>query len=146
MEDIATIGTLAAAILATATDEIVKGVAAEAVKDGYKALKNKLLGITESDTNALAANPNSKARQAVVAEIVDEQSDDVKSEVFQLMNMLVEAIEVTRYASPIGIDVAHIKSFKLQIAEIDVDKGTGIRADTIVTENDFNVGKIKVGK
>lgn len=145
MTDIATIGTLAASVMATATDAVIKGFATEAVKDSYKALKNRILGVAGTDTNALEANPQSKARQAVVAEIIDQQANDEKERLLYLMTALVQAIESAGDEKPVGIDVNEIRALNLQIAEINVSNGAGIKAGSIITDGDFNIGKLNVG-
>jgi hypothetical protein len=71
MTDSETIGTLAASAFAIASDEAVKGFVGEAVKDAYKALKNKIAHWAGADIDALEKVPASVARQSVVAEAVD---------------------------------------------------------------------------
>jgi len=94
-----TIGGLAAAALAMAGEAVVKGAVGEAVKDAYHALRSKIAGWGSGDIDALERTPTSKARQAVVAEIIDAQPADEVAFVRALAEQLIAAVKSDRGAA-----------------------------------------------
>ena len=76
MTDPVAIGTLVASALAMAAPEALKTALGEAVKDGYKALKEKLWLCAAAEIASLEAAPASKGKQLAVAEIIDTLPDD----------------------------------------------------------------------
>jgi hypothetical protein len=91
MTDPVTIGTLAASALAMASDETVKSFVGEAVKDAYKALKNKIAHWAGADVDALEKAPALKTQQRVVAKAVDGQPAEEQASVKALAAELVAA-------------------------------------------------------
>ncbi len=67
-----TIGVLAASALAMAGEAALKGTVSEAVKDAYKALKERVAHWAGGDVEALEKSPTSAGRQAVVAEAIND--------------------------------------------------------------------------
>lgn len=78
MPDPLSIGALAASALSMAGPEALKPGVSEAVKDAYKALKDKVSHWASGELATLEAAPSSKGKQLAVAEIIDTQSDDDK--------------------------------------------------------------------
>jgi hypothetical protein len=87
-----TVGALVALALSTATESIVKGVAEEATKDAYRALKEKLSQLNPDDVEALVNSPSSTGRQVVVAELVDNRSKDERENLRALAQSLANAM------------------------------------------------------
>ncbi len=100
MSDPVTIGDLAASALALAAPEVIKSAVGEAVKDAYKALKEKIAIWASGDVEALTNEPDSKGRQLTVAEKIDKQSPDDQSVVEALAKALMDALEARRQVIP----------------------------------------------
>lgn len=146
MSDPVTIGDLAASALALAAPEVLKSAVGEAVKDAYKALKEKIAIWASGDVEALAHEPDSKGRQLTVAEKIDKQSPDDQSAVEALAKALMDALEASERSHPVGIDVGRIHAWRVRFGTIEVTQGTGLRANEIVTPGEFSVDNLKVGK
>ncbi len=144
MIDSATIGTLVASALAMAGDAMVKGLVGEAVKDGYKSLKNKVAAWAADDVEALEKAPTSQARQAVVAEIIDIRQADDKAAVRALATQLIDALKRAG-AGAVGLDVGRLDAIEVQLGAINVTEGTGARIDEARVRGTFQVGDINVG-
>jgi hypothetical protein len=93
MSDLISIGTLAATALSMAADSILKGLVGEAAKDSYKSLKSAVSRWTGNNIEALEKDPTSTARQAVIAEEIDRQSEREQEKVRALAAALIEALE-----------------------------------------------------
>ena len=121
MNDPVTIGALVASAIATAAPEVAKTVVGEAVKDAYKALKQKLM------TSAAAE----------VARPADEQ---------QALRALVEAllVRLKENTPAIGLDIGQLTALEAQLGNITVICGVGARIDRANVES-FKVGDIWVG-
>jgi hypothetical protein len=147
MTDPVTIGMLAASALTMASDEAFKGFAGEAVKDAYKALKEKISNWAGADVEALEKAPASTARQSVVAEAVDDQPADEQASVKSLVDALVAALksEAGKSGGPIGLDVGKIEALQVKLAAITVTEGTGARFKEVKTTGTFEAGPINVG-
>jgi hypothetical protein len=143
MTDPVTIGTLAASTLAMASDEAVKGSVGEAVKDAYKALKNKIAQWAGTGVDALEKAPASAARQSVVAEAVDGQSPEEQALVKALAAELVAALKSER-GSPVGLDISKLEALDVQLGAITVMEGTGVRMKEVKTDI-FTVDQVNVG-
>jgi len=144
MIDSATIGTLVASALAMAGDAMVKGLVGEAVKDGYKSLKNKVAAWAANDVEALEKAPTSQARQAVVAEIIDIRQADDKAAVRALATQLIDALKRAG-AGAVGLDVGRLDAIEVQLGAINVTEGTGARIGEARVRGTFQVGDINVG-
>ena len=93
MVDPVTVGSLVAGALIMAAEALVKGAVGAAVKDGYKALKEKVSHWASSDVAELEKTPDSTNRQAVIAEIIDAQSEDDRNSLRDLAEALVVKAE-----------------------------------------------------
>src|ERR1019366_564610 len=103
MVDSVTVGSLVAGALSMAAEAILKGAVGEAVKDGYKALKEKVSHWASSDVVALETTPGSTGRQTVIAEIIDAQSEDDLNSLRVLAEALVAKLKES--APAIGLDI-----------------------------------------
>ncbi len=144
MADPLTVGTLAASALAMAGEAALKGVVGEAVKDAWKALKEKVGRWASSDLAALEKAPVSAGRQAVVAEAIDGRPDDEKAIVLALAEQLIKALRETRNDN-FGLDVQRLEALEVQLGEITVTGGTGARFSDTKVHGKFSAGPIKVG-
>jgi len=143
MVEPATVGVLAASALAVASEAVVKGVVDGVVKDGYKALKDKVAHWAGHDVEALEKAPASAARLAVVAEVIDSQPADDKITVRALAEHLVAALK--RVGGPVGLDVGRLDALGIQLGSINVTEGTGVRIGEARVLGTFNAGDINVG-
>ena len=141
--DTVTIGALTASALGMASEAMVKGAVGEAVKDGYKALKDKVTVWARSDVEALQENPYSPARRAVVAEVIDAKPADEQVAVQALAERLIAAL---REAHPVGLDIGRLEALAVKLGSIQVTRGTGVRIGEARVRGKFEVGDIKVGK
>jgi hypothetical protein len=88
VEPVTTIGAFVVGALVAAAN----GTATEAAKDAYRWLKAKLAPAAAAEVTQLEAKPDSPARAAVVAEIVDAQPEAEKTELRQLAEALRQAL------------------------------------------------------
>jgi hypothetical protein len=141
--DPVTIGAIVVGALKLGAEAVVKSAVGEAVKDAYAALKDKISVWAASDVAALERQPNSSARQAVIAEIVDSQSPADR----ELLRGLAQAltVELDKQAPKIvGLDVGRLKALQADLGNITVTEGVGAHireADVGV----FKTGDISVG-
>ena len=145
MSDSVTIGALASLALSMASEAALKGVVGAGVKDAYKALKNKIAHWASGDLEALEKNPSSVARRAVIAETIDELSDDEKMSVKTLADALTEALKQSAAPGPIGIDVGTLEAARIKLDGMTVHTGGGIQAQTIKAQEDFELKNLTVG-
>ena len=132
-----TIGALAVSALAMAGPEVVKAAVSEAVKDAYKALKDKVAHWASGEVSTLEAAPSSKGKQLAVAEIIDAQSEEDK----QALKVLAENLlaKLKENAPAIGLDVARVTDLEMELGKINVTRGVGVRIQ------DAQGGKLKTG-
>lgn len=140
------IGALAASGLSMASEAMLKGIVGEAVKDAYKALKEKIATWASGDVEALEKEPDSRGRQLTVAERIDKQSSDDKLTVEVLATALMDVLEANISNDPIGIEVGRIHAWRVHLGMIEVEQGKGIVAGEIVTSGEFTVDTLRVGK
>jgi hypothetical protein len=100
-----TVGSLAALALSKAVEAIAKGVAEEATKDAYRAFKEKLSGVAPSELDAFEKKPDSPARQAVIAEIIDAQPQGEKEALRFLAEALASAMNKRLSPEDFGIQI-----------------------------------------
>jgi hypothetical protein len=146
MIDPVTIGALAASLLSIGAEALVKTVVSEPVKDAYKALKPKVAVWATSDVEALEKAPTSNTRQAIIAEMIDQQSSNDKIEIQRLAIVLSEALRKTTTAEPIGIDIGRLEAARVHLTKINVVEGKGVHFDEVATPGDFTAREIHVGK
>lgn len=101
MGDPMTIGVLAAATLSAAARAIGKQAASAAVKEAYAALKSALSEWAAPNVEQLEAKPNSDAKAEVLAEVVDEQAEESKTEI----KRLAEALQAELNKSGLGATI-----------------------------------------
>lgn len=142
MTDPVTIGALVASALATAAPEVVKSAVGEAVKDGYRALKEKLLPWAATEVAALEASPASKGKQLAVAEVIDTRPDDERLALCAVAEILIAKLKES--ASVVGLDIGQLTALEAQLGNITVVSGVGARIGEANVEN-FKVGDISVG-
>ncbi len=145
MSDSVTIGAMASLALGMASEAALKGVVGEGVKDAYKSLKHKIAHWASGDVEALEKNPSSVARRSVIAETIDELPDAEKISVKTLANALAEALKRSAAQGPIGIDVGALEAARIKLDGITVHDGIGIRAQTIKTQESFELNNLDVG-
>jgi hypothetical protein len=143
MVDPVTIGTLAASALAMAGEEVLKDAVGEAVKDAYRALKDKIASWTNDDVEAFENAPTSATRQAEVAKIVDNQSDDDKAAVRRFVEQLISALKQAS-SGKVALDVGRLEALEVQLGNITVTEGTGARFGDVRADT-FRTGDLTVG-
>src|SRR5271166_5786932 len=142
MSDPVTIGVLAASALAMAAEAVLKGAVGEAVKDAYKALKEKVSHWAAGEVATLEAAPKSKGKQLAVAEIIDAQPVDELNAVGVLAETLIGHLKEN--ASAIGLDMKQLTNLATQIGNITVTSGVGVRVQD-ARGGSFKAGDISVG-
>src|ERR1700683_2031314 len=93
MTDPLMIGALAAEALAMAAEAVLKAGVGEAVKDAYKTLKEKIAQWASADVAALEKTPNSASRQGVIAEVVNQQSQQDRESLRPLIETLIASLK-----------------------------------------------------
>jgi hypothetical protein len=143
MPDPVTLGALVAAALSMAGEATLKGAVGEAVKDAYKALREKVSHWALSDVEALEQTPTSTTRQAVIAEIVDARPRDDQEPLRALAETLVAAVK--KHAPAMGLDIGRLTALEVDLGNITVTGGTGARIEEARVEGTFKTGDISVG-
>ncbi|NDW02620.1 hypothetical protein [Salipiger sp. PrR002] len=87
-----TTGAVVAATIATAASAIAKSALGSAGKDVYERLKG-LLNFGSSDVERIEDRPDSSVRAAMLAELIDDQSDEKKHELLELSHKLRRALD-----------------------------------------------------
>ncbi|MDQ6900340.1 MAG: tetratricopeptide repeat-containing protein [Candidatus Dormibacteraeota bacterium] len=101
------------AAIATGAAAGLTGVATQAVRDGYEALKSGLRArFPKIDVGSLEERPSSQAKQASLAEDLEEAGADRDPELLQLARALVEVIEreAPQAATSAGVDLEHVRA------------------------------------
>jgi hypothetical protein len=137
MPDPLTIGALTASAIAMAFEQLVKTGVGEAVKDAYKALRDKVAHWASGEVATLEAAPSSKGKQLAVAEIIDAQSEEDKQALKALTETLLTKLKEN--APAIGLDVARVTDLEMELGKISVTSGVGVRVQ------DAHGGKLKTG-
>jgi hypothetical protein len=137
-----TVGSLVVGALSMAAEAVLKGAVGEAVKDGYKALKKKVSDWAPSDVEELEKTPNSATRRAVIAEIIDAQSEDDRTSLCLLAEALVAKLK--ERSSGIGLDIGRLTALEVGLGNITVTSGTGARVEEANVAT-FKTGNILVG-
>jgi hypothetical protein len=144
MPDPMTVGVVVAATLRLAAEAVVKSAVGEAVKDAYAMLKGKLSAWAASDVDALERQPSSTARQAVIAETVDSLPPGDKDALAKLAQILASELE-KHGPTVIGLDVERLKALQVELGNITVTSGTGVRIGDAEIAGTFKAGDISVG-
>ena len=142
MPDPVTVGTLAVGALSMTAEALLKGAVGEAVKDAYKALKAKVSHCASGDLVELEKAPSSRARQAVIAEIIDAQSQADRESVRLLVETLVTNLKAG--AGPIGLDIGRLTALDVELGDVTVTSGIGARIESATIRN-LKTGGISVG-
>lgn len=145
MSDPVTIGTLGVLALNMAGEALIKGAAGEAVKDAYGHIKGLLKRHAKSDLEALEAQPTSKARQAVMVEVIDALPINEHQEIKGLFEQLTLALQSANSKSPIGIDIDKLSAINLNLQSVEVKSGKGGRFGEVTLAGDMTVGSLIVG-
>lgn len=146
MADPVTIGGVAALVLSIASEEALKSTVGEAVKDGYKALKERIAHWAAADVDALERNPRSTARRAVIAEAVDALPERDQTVVRALADELADALEKNAAAGPVGFDIGTLEAARVKLGKVSVNEGIGLRAKEVRASGDFEVSELNVGR
>jgi hypothetical protein len=142
MADPVTVGSLVAGALSMAAEALLKGTVGEAAKDGYNALKEKVAHWASGDIVELEKTPSSGARQAVIAEIIDGQSEEDRESLRTLAKALVTKLKESPPA--IGLDISRLNALEVQLGNITVTRGIGARIEEASVET-LKTGNISVG-
>src|SRR6185437_9113760 len=143
MTDPVTIGTLAAAAIAMLSDALVKGFIGAGAKDAYEALKERIKRRSQSEIESLEKAPQSAARQASLARMIDAQLPDEKALICTLVERLVLALQAER---PVGLDIAQLDALNVKLGAVTVTCGTGVRIADARVMGTFETGDITVGR
>jgi hypothetical protein len=137
-----TIGALVATALSLASEAVVKAGVDVAVKDAYESLKVKISAWAANDTAELERTPNSRLRQAVIAEKIDSlpaSDQDV------LRNTAERLLDILKKQAPtIGLDIRRIEAADVQLGKITAAHGTGARIQEAKISGTFRVDDITV--
>lgn len=127
MSDPFTIGTLVSFALGMGAEAVLKSAVGEAVKDAYKALKEKLPRRAGAEVAALEAAPASKGRQAVIAEIIDGEPEDERNSLRPLAEALIARLKENAPAT--GMDIGRLTALEADFSGLRVGSGVGVRIE-----------------
>jgi hypothetical protein len=142
MADPVTVGSLVVGVLSMAAEAVLKGAVGEAVKDGYKALKEKVSRWASGDVEKLEKTPGSAARQAIIAEIIDAQPEKDQISLRDLAEALVAKLKEN--APAIGLDIGALTDVETHLRTVTVTQGIGARINE-VRGGRLKVDELKVG-
>lgn len=143
MADPITIGVFVSWALGLAGEAMIKGAAGEAVKDAYHALKTKLSHWISGDVGELEKAPESKTRQAVIAEAVDGLPQEDRGALQALAQALADKLK--EQGPTIGLDVGRLNAAEVQLGNLVVTEGIGARIQEASVAGIFRTGDISVG-
>lgn len=143
MADTVTIGTLVALALSLGGEAMVKGAVSEVVKDAYKALKTKMSVWAAGDVGELEKTPDSNTRKVVIAEIIDRLSREDQESLRDLAQALTGKLK--GQAPTIGLDVGRLDTLDVQLGNITVTQGIGVRINEARVAGTFRTGDISLG-
>ena len=126
----------------------LKGTAEQAVKDGYRTLKDLVTSkFSEVDLTQLEKAPESPARRAVVAEELDAAGALGDNQICQEAEALLRKIQklAPQTAEAIGVDLGKIRTGTLTIKDV-VASGTGVKAKEIEVIGDMTLEEIRAGQ
>ncbi len=142
MTDPVTTGTLVAWTVGMASEAALRGVVGEAVKDAYKALKVQVSRWAASDVVELEKNPNSVPRRALISEAIDGLSQNDRESLGKLAQTLVSRLK--EQASAIGLEVNQLTALEVELGNITVTHGIGVRIQDARVDGTFKAGDISV--
>ena len=142
MADPMTIGMLVAGALSLG-GEAVKAAISETVKDAYKALKDKLAVWAGGDMAEVENMPLSDARKAVIAKIVNNLPMEDQENLRDLAHTLT--IRLREAAPAIGLDIGRLDALAVELGQITVTEGVGVRIQEAHVAGTFRTGDISVG-
>jgi hypothetical protein len=142
MSDPVTIGFLAAQTLALAAPEILKTTVAEATKDAYKAVKEKIAHWASAEVAALEAAPSLKSKQFTVAEAIDAQPEDEREKLRAIVQILIERLKAD--APAIGLDIGILRNVETELGNITAHRGIGAHIG-VAEGGSLKVGDISTG-
>ena len=134
MAEPSTIGEMVSRVLGMASEATLQDVTCEVAKDAYKALEQKLSCRAASDVHALERDPTSAARQAVIAEVVDQLPEAEKGSVKRLATELADALRTSAAQAPVGIHVRRVEA-ETKLERIDVLKSAA--SEALVRESHY---------
>jgi hypothetical protein len=143
MAEPVTVGALVAWALSLGAEAIVKGALGEAAKDAYKALKTRVATWVAGDVGELEKTPTSNTRKAVIAEAVDQLSPEDQQALRDLAQTLTGKLR--EQAPTIGLDIGRLDALEVQLGNITVTHGTGVRIGQADVAGTFRTGDITVG-
>jgi hypothetical protein len=135
------------AALTAGLPPLANGALGEAGKDTYTALKNALLPfVTPRRIEDLEGKPDSKGRQAVVAEELAEAGRAEDPELASLAQALIaELRREVQARGPVGVEIGQLEAAEVQLGRIAARAGTGLKADKVKTRGSFRINEIKTG-
>jgi uncharacterized membrane protein YhfC len=144
MVDPGTVGWLVTSVLSMVAEAALKGTVEEIVKNGYRALKERVSNwVSPHDIEALEKTPTSLARQTVIAEVVNAQSPENKESVRVLAETLIKQLKSV--IPSMGLDIGRLNALEVQLGNITVTEGIGARIGEAQIQGTFKAGDISVG-
>jgi hypothetical protein len=137
-----TVGSLVVEALSMAAEAMLKGAVGEAVKDGYKALKEKVSRWASGDVEELEKTPSSAARQDNIAKIIDAQSQEDRKSLRDLAEALVAKLKESGPA--IGLDIGRLTDVEIRLRKVTVTQGVGAHINEM-RGGRMDVDELKVG-
>lgn len=143
MTDAVTVGSLVAGALSLGSEAIVKGAVGEAVKDAYKALKTRIIVWAARDVRELGKTPGPNTWQPVIAEAIDQLSREDQEALRDLAQTLTS--KLMEQAPMIGLDLGQLDALEVQLGNISVTQGIGVRIRDTRISGTLKVKNVSVG-
>jgi hypothetical protein len=146
MDEPVTASGLVVRALSVGAAALAKGALGQAGKDAYEALRNRVRRWAAHDVEQLEASPESANRKAVVAEVIEKQSDDERARLSALAEALVKSLcDQVEAGRPVGVDVGSLKAIEVHLGRISVRTGTGFKATRVDASGTFRIDEIETG-
>ena len=126
--------------------EFAKGMLSDAGKEAYQALKQAVLRVVSPrDVEKLEQNPNSKNRQGVVAEELENAAKAEDPELAQLALTLMFALKDREtLGEGTGIILEEVEAINVRLQNI-IASGTGVSITKSKFDGDIEVSDVRAG-
>jgi hypothetical protein len=133
--------------VALGASSALKDLSAQSLKDAYAGLKNLIQRKYSRVSIAQVENaPDSKIQRAALEEAFKNANAEHDEELLSKAKDMIDAVrtDAPEAADAIGVDLKHIKSASLRIADV-IASGSAVRLTDVEASGDINIEDIRSG-